>query len=155
MKRFSPRSNGSESHIGLPSPGVLQWEKEPSECLALKTSVAYFWETQRAMGNRDSTLKGCTQNCTRSGTQGRSSNLKGVWVRPPADLGESPGKVGGNGAHPGQIETGGSYSEEFVLPCGHWCWQESVWKPSSSLLALGPGTTHQPVGTSAGPPHTK
>ena len=54
---FSRRSQGSEPHIGLPSPGVLHWGDEPAEHLALKARRAYFQEGQRAAGNRDFTLK--------------------------------------------------------------------------------------------------
>ena len=77
MQRFSPRSKGSEPHIRLPRPRVLHWEDEPPKCLALKASGAYL-EFQRAVGNRDSTLKGHTQNLTSSKGQGRSSDLKGA-----------------------------------------------------------------------------
>ena len=48
----------------------------PYECLALKDNGAFFRESQRAVGNRD------TQNTTHSETQGGSSNLKGAWIRP-------------------------------------------------------------------------
>ena len=51
LQRFCPRSERTEPHIGLPNPGVLPWEDEP-----LKGSKAYFQESQRAMGNRESTL---------------------------------------------------------------------------------------------------
>ena len=54
LQRFSSKSKGFESHTGLPS-------REPLECLALKASRAYFGGSQRAVGNRDSTLKRHTQ----------------------------------------------------------------------------------------------
>ena len=47
---------------------------------------AYFWETQRAVGNRDYTLKGHTQNLSCSGTQGWSNNLKGAWASLAAEM---------------------------------------------------------------------
>ena len=59
----------SESHIGLPNPGLPLWEYEPLECLALKAKGAGFGKTQRAMGNRASTLKRCIENFTHSKTQ--------------------------------------------------------------------------------------
>ena len=74
MRGLSPTS--------APSSGVLQWEDEPPEHLSLKASRAYIQETQRTVGNRNSTLKGCTQNLTHSETQSRSRNLKGAWIRP-------------------------------------------------------------------------
>ena len=58
IQRFSHRSETSEPHIRLPSPGVLHREDKPIECLALKTSGAYFGESQRTVGNRDSTHVG-------------------------------------------------------------------------------------------------
>lgn len=36
FQRFSPRIEGSESHVRLPSAGVLHQENEPPEHLALK-----------------------------------------------------------------------------------------------------------------------
>ena len=57
MQRFSPRSEGSEPHIRLPSLVVLQGEAPRT--LALKAIVAYFGETHRVVGNRDATLKEC------------------------------------------------------------------------------------------------
>ena len=68
-----------EPHIRLPSLGVLCSEDEPPKHLSLKASRAS--KSQRVVGNRDSTLKGHTQNLTHSGTQVRSSNLKRSWVR--------------------------------------------------------------------------
>ena len=57
MQRFFPRSNGSEPHIRLPSPGVLHQEEKVSECLALKASRLAFgrarglWETETPLLN--------------------------------------------------------------------------------------------------------
>ena len=64
LQNSSPRSEGSESHIRLPSPGDLHQEDELPEYLALKSSRAYIWESWRSIGNRDSTLKGHAQNLT-------------------------------------------------------------------------------------------
>ena len=63
FQRFSPRNKGSKPHIGLLSleGSVLHQEDEPTKHLALKASGVYFWKRQRAVRNRDSTLKGCTQ----------------------------------------------------------------------------------------------
>ena len=90
MLKFSPRSEGSRPHVRLAS----TVKKSPFKVSLLRLAGLIFG--QRAVGNRNSTLKGCTQNFTHSGTQGRSSNLKGTWVRLPADLGEPPGEGGGN-----------------------------------------------------------
>ena len=60
MQRFSPRGEGSESHIRFPSPAVLHQEDENPECLALKVSGAYFGDSQSTVGNRDSSFKGHT-----------------------------------------------------------------------------------------------
>ena len=81
MQRFSSRSEGPESHIGSPSLGVLLWKDEPLEHLALMASGACIRESQLAIGNRDSDLKGCTQNLACSETQGRGRNLKGACVK--------------------------------------------------------------------------
>ena len=80
-QRFSPRSEGSKTLIRLSSSGVPHWEDKPPEHLALKVRGDYLQESQKAVQNRDSTPKGYTQNLTHSGTQGKSSNSKGAWVR--------------------------------------------------------------------------
>ena len=43
---------GSEPHIGWPSLGVLLWEDEPSEHLALNSTGACIWKSQVAIGSR-------------------------------------------------------------------------------------------------------
>ena len=48
MKRFSPRSQGSESHFGVSNRGVLGWKYKPPEHLALKASRTYFQESHKA-----------------------------------------------------------------------------------------------------------
>ena len=51
-------SEGLELHIELPSPGDLPQEDELPYVWLPKTSRTYVRESQRAMGNRDSALKG-------------------------------------------------------------------------------------------------
>ena len=50
--------------------------------MALKASGALLQELHRTGGNRDFTLKRCTQNLMCITTKGKSSNLIGTWVRP-------------------------------------------------------------------------
>ena len=63
QKSFS-RSESLSPTLGSQSWGVLHQEDEPLEHLGLKDSRVYTWESQRAVGHRDSALKGCTQNLT-------------------------------------------------------------------------------------------
>lgn len=79
MQMLFLRSECSEPHIRLSRLGALHWDDELPERLTLKVGRAYFWGSQRAVGNRDSTLKGGTQDLTHSRTQGRNSNLKGAY----------------------------------------------------------------------------
>lgn len=51
------QSKGFEPHVRLPSPGILHREDKPPKCLALRAGRAYFQESQKAVGNRDSTRK--------------------------------------------------------------------------------------------------
>ena len=53
-----------------PQIGVLNWEDEPPDCLAFKTSIAYFQKTWGAMGNR--------HIFTHFGIKDRGKNLKGA-----------------------------------------------------------------------------
>ena len=46
MQRWPPINEGSRPHIALPSLGVLLWEDELPEHLALKASRACFWVSQ-------------------------------------------------------------------------------------------------------------
>ena len=64
IARPSLMSMGSDPHVGSHSLGILLQEDELSECLTLKPSRAYFEESQRDVGKRDSTLKRCTQTLT-------------------------------------------------------------------------------------------
>ena len=89
----NPRTGGCLSLQGFPqgvrspnptssSPGPAMG-KQAAEHQALSTSTkACRQESQRALVNRDSTLKGHTHNHTCSRTQGRSSHSKGASVRP-------------------------------------------------------------------------
>ena len=55
--RRSPQGlRGPRSTLGSPNPGVLHQKDEAPESLTLKEKGAYFWESQRAVGNKDSTL---------------------------------------------------------------------------------------------------
>ena len=74
--RGSPQEQGDRAPHQIPQLGVLNWKYKPPEHLTLKASTAYFQERQRAVGNKDSTIRGHTQNLTSSETQVRSNNLK-------------------------------------------------------------------------------
>ena len=148
LQRFSPGSKGFESHVRFPSPGILHWEDKPPKCLALKASGAYFQESQKAVGNRDSTLKGHTQNLTHSKTQSRSSNLKGGGVRPTC----WSCRVSQRGNRQLELLLVAAILGRSVRPGGHRCWQVPFWNPPSSLPKLGPSPTHQPVSASTGTP---
>ena len=82
LQRFSPRSKGSETHIWPPAQGFCTGKTSPQDIWFWRPVGLYFWVTWRAVGIRDSTLKGHTQNLTHCETLGRSSNKKGAWVGP-------------------------------------------------------------------------
>ena len=58
------RGKGSKPHTGIPRPGVLHWKDEPLKYLALKASGDHLQQTQRAVENRGSALKGHTPRLT-------------------------------------------------------------------------------------------
>ena len=102
---------------------VLHQEDKLPGRLTLKASRAYFWESQRAVGNRDSSLKGHTQNPTHSGTQGRSSQFE-------RSLGQTHLLILESLLErwdvmelitwgPGDPDTDSSHFEELILPQGH------------------------------------
>ena len=106
---FSPRTSLSPI-LGCQARVFCDGKRSPHNVCGL------LWRETEGQGDRDSTLKGCTQNLTHSWTQGKNNNLKGVWVTTPADFGESPGKVRGNGAYHQQTDTGGGHFQDLVLP---------------------------------------
>ena len=72
-----PKEQGGLSPTSLPA-----WESCDREMSSQRARGAYFAESQRAVENRDSTLKQHTQNLTCCGTMHTSSNVKGSWARP-------------------------------------------------------------------------
>lgn len=80
-QRAPLRAKGSEPHIRLPSLGVLHQEEEPPAWVVLKASRPYFQENPLGSGKQTPLFKG-THKISRSGTQGRSSHVKGAWARP-------------------------------------------------------------------------
>lgn len=59
------KSKGYKPHIELSILGVMCQEDEPPENLPLKASRAFVQESERAVENRDSSLKGLNKiSCT-------------------------------------------------------------------------------------------
>ena len=58
LQRFSHRTEDSEPHVTLPSPGLLPQEDEPPRAFTLKASAAKFQEPHRTGGNGDFIFKG-------------------------------------------------------------------------------------------------
>ena len=56
-----PKEWGVQAPHRASQPVVLHQEDKFPKLLDLKVRGAYFWESQRAMGNRDFTLKGDTK----------------------------------------------------------------------------------------------
>lgn len=67
-------------------------------------------------GNRDTTLKGHTQNLTCTGPRTKAEFER----TQPANLRQSLSEAGVPAAHPGNIDTGKSHYWELFLLCGHW-----------------------------------
>ena len=76
----------------LGSLAQVSYTRKTPDYLALKASKVYIRETQRAVSNSDSILKGNTQNFTWSGIQGKNRNLKRQDQSYQLIL-ESPGKA--------------------------------------------------------------
>lgn len=103
QQRSSPRNKEYKLHVELANLGILHQDNECTlKNIWLWRPVGLiFWRSQESW-EIESALKGCTQNLLWSGTQSRSSNLKGA--RSPADLGKPPREAAG--AYPGDIDTG-------------------------------------------------
>lgn len=78
-----------------------------------------LWETQKAVGNRASTLKEHTQNFTHSETQGRSNNLKEARVRSICCSCKVSCRERKTTVHVADIDPGGSHYRELILSNGH------------------------------------
>lgn len=75
-----PQEAGIEPHVRLPSPGILHWKDKPRTS-GFESQEGLLSGESEGCGE-DSSVKGCTQRFTHFGTQGRSSHLRGDWVRP-------------------------------------------------------------------------
>lgn len=80
------RSEGLILHIRHPNPWDLHWREKPAKHLALETNRTYIEETQKAVENCWSTLKGDVPRLTRSRTQDKSSSLKSAYAIDERDL---------------------------------------------------------------------
>ena len=69
----------------------------------MKTSGAYVWESERAIGNRDSTLKEHMQILTDSKSQHKGSGLQERGSDPLADPGDPPGDGDAGSSHLGEL----------------------------------------------------
>ena len=123
-QRFSHWSESSQPHVRLPILRVWNREEEPPEHFALKASVAWVQELHRTGGNRDSTLGGCTQGFTCTGTQGKAVTPQEPGPGLPASPGCSPGEMG--------VNCGSLWGQ------GHW-W----WRPQRMIIGvISPGGHH-------------
>ena len=130
LQRFSPRTKGSESHIGLPSTRVQHQEDDP-----LCWGGAYFQRSQRAVGNRDSILKGCIQKSHMLQDPGLKQSFERSLGQAHLLILESiPERQEATGAHPGDKDNG-TGKHHFEL------------RPLSSSLTSAPPPPHQPVGS--------
>ena len=90
MQRFSPRSEESESPIGLPSPGLLLWEYELPKCLALKASRACSQEPPELRAKEISLQEGAhrVQHVTKAATPYKMGQIYLLVFKGPLGRGE-------------------------------------------------------------------
>ena len=67
---------GPSPALGLPAQGSCTRKIAP-RMFGFEGMQSFLLESQRAVGNREYTFKGCSQNLTHSGIQSRNRNLKG------------------------------------------------------------------------------
>ena len=58
MQTFSPRKNGSETHIRLPGPEVLDWEQKTAEFFCLEGQWDLLLRDPVGCGKQTPLLKG-------------------------------------------------------------------------------------------------
>ena len=70
-----PKEEGVQALHQAPHPGGSVPGRQTSRTFGLEDQRVQFQESHRPRGNRDSSLKGCTQKLTCFRTQGRRNNL--------------------------------------------------------------------------------
>lgn len=101
-----------------PACGPCAGKMSPQSIWLWRSVGSFFLNYQRAGGNRDFTLKEHTQNLICSGTEERSINLIGTWVRPTC----WSCRIFQGGTRQLQL-TPRTHFEEFIPPYGQWYWQ--------------------------------
>ena len=134
ISQVLPKVQGSEPHIRLPSFGMLSLR---NICFWRLVGLTFkkpkgLWEIAIPL------LKGLHKILH---TLGPRAEIV-IWKELGSDhlliLVKSPREAEGNWSSP----PGDSHFGEFILLCGHWCWQASFWNPPSSLLAWGSTPAH-------------
>ena len=95
LQTFSHRSESSEPHIRIPSPGLQHGEDKPPQNIWLWRPLGLNCRSLTGLGERLHSKGITTSTCTRS--QRKSNNWLGAWPGRsdlPAGLGEFPGKLG-------------------------------------------------------------
>lgn len=115
--------NGLSLTAGSPAWG-LHWKEEPPEHLTLEVSRAYFWESHRAVGNRDFTLKRGHSASHALWDTGQKQSFERILGHTHFLILERLlERQEVTRADPGDTDTVSRYFGELSLPCGHWCWQ--------------------------------
>ena len=133
LPRWSPRSRGPKPPIWIP--GLPPPERVAHRSLALKARGLHTREPEYWM-NQTLLLK----NTPRLLHALSPSAKAAIWKEPGSDsliLESLLEEQEATDTHPGDIDTGGSYPLEYILPWGHWCRQGLSWSPPSSLLPPG------------------
>lgn len=117
--RRSNSTSGSSIQESVP-------RRQVQRTLVFEGHRGHFQESQRAVGNRDSTPKWCVGN-TYSQRRGAEAV---IWKEPelvsPADLREPPEEAKSARAHSGDVETGAAILR-LILPSRPWCGQTLFW----------------------------
>lgn len=102
----------------------------------MKPSRAYFWESQRIVGNRDSIFRETHKISHALGFRAEGIIGKNLRQTHLLILDSFPERQEATGVHHRDTDPDSSHCGALILPRAHWCWKAPLWDPSSSSFSL-------------------
>ena len=95
----------------------------------MKPSRAYFWESQRIVGNRDSIFRETHKISHALGFRAEGIIGKNLRQTHLLILDSFPERQEATGVHHRDTDPDSSHCGALILPRAHWCWTAPLWDP--------------------------